>query len=64
MRKPTKENVMDMERAYQMADMLKERQPHLDFRVRISHRAGSKGPHIAIYENGNCIGHVNRGDFK
>ena len=55
---------MDMERAYQMADMLKERQPDLDFRVRVSHRAGSKGPHIAIYENGNCIGHVNRGDFK
>jgi hypothetical protein len=55
---------MDMERAYEMADQLKERQPGLDFRVRISHRAGSSGPQIAIYENGICIGHVNRGDFK
>jgi|DEB0MinimDraft_6_1074348.scaffolds.fasta_scaffold09515_2 hypothetical protein len=54
----------DMEQTYRIADMLKERQPNLDFRVRISHRPGSSGPHIAIYENGTCIGHVNRGDFK
>jgi len=55
---------MDMERAYKIADMLSERNPDQDFKVRISHRKGSEGPQIAIYEHGTCVGHVNRGDFK
>jgi hypothetical protein len=54
----------NMQRAYEIADRLKADQPELDFKVRISHRRGSEGPHIAIYDRGRCIGHVNRGDFK
>ena len=54
---------MDMNKAYDLADRLKERNPDLDFNVRISHREGSKGPHIAIYKDGRFQGHVNRGDF-
>ena len=54
---------MSMEHAYELADELAERNPDLEFKVRISHRAGSSGPQIAIYRDGACIGHVGRGDF-
>ena len=54
---------MSMNEAYEMADMLADRNPDLEFKVRISHRKGSKGPQIAIYRDGAFVGHVGRGDF-